>query len=95
LVTPLVSHGFHPPSLKKAAGIILDKPGKLSYDSPSSFCVIVVLHIFGKIPERIINGRLSCVPRVTGLLNPHESGPLAGLSVADACNTLTHEIRSL
>jgi len=37
LLSPLVSHGFHPPSLKRADGIVLDKPGKPSYHSLSSF----------------------------------------------------------
>jgi len=55
LLTPLVAHGFHPPALKLADGIVLDKPGKSSYDSPSSFHVIVLLQTFSKILERIMN----------------------------------------
>jgi len=43
LLDTLLAHGFHPPSLKKALGIVLDKPGKAAYDSPSSFRVIVLL----------------------------------------------------
>ena len=43
LLDPLLAHGFHPPSLKKALGIVLDKPGKPSSDSPSFFRVIVLL----------------------------------------------------
>jgi len=42
-----------------------------------------------------MKSRLSCVARVVGLLNPHQCRSLAGLSVADACNILTHEIRTL
>ena len=37
LLAPLVTYGSHPLSLKKADGIVLDKPGKPSYDSHSSF----------------------------------------------------------
>jgi len=70
LLGPLVAHGFHPPALKMADGIVLDKPGKPSYDSPSSFRVIVLLQTFSKILERIMNSRLSCVARVAGLLDP-------------------------
>jgi len=55
LLQPLVAYGFHPPTLKKADGIVLDKPGKPSYDSPSSFRVIVLLQTFSKILERIMN----------------------------------------
>jgi len=95
LLAPLVAYGFHPPALKMADGIVLDKPGKASYDSPSSFRVIVLLQTFSKILERIMNSRLSCVARVAGLLDPHQCGSLAGLSASDATTTLTHEVRTL
>ena len=95
ILPPLVAHRFHPPALKMAEGIVLDKPGKPSYDSPSSFRVIVLLQTFSKILERIMNSRLSCVARVAGLLNPHQCGSLAGLSTSDAITTLTHEVRTL
>jgi len=95
LLAPLVAHGFHPPALKMADGIVLDKPGKRSYDSPSSFRVIVLLQTCSKILERIMNSRQSCVARLAGLLNPHQCGSLAGLSASNATTTLTQEIRTL
>jgi len=95
LLSPLVAYGFHPPALKLADGIVLDKPGKPSYDSPSSFRVIVLLQTFSKILERIMNSRLSCVARVAGLLDPHQCGSLAGLSASDATTTLSHEVKTL
>jgi len=95
LLAPLLSHGFHPPSLKKADGIVLDKAGKPSCDLPSTFRLIVLVKPFPKILERIINGCLSCVALVAGVITPHQCGSIAGLSVADACNTLTLEIRTL
>ena len=95
LLAPLVAHCFHPPALKMGDGIVLDKPGKPSYDSPSSFGVIVLLQTISKILERIMNLRLSFVARLAGLLNPHQCGSLAGLSASDATTTLTHEIRTL
>ena len=95
LLALLVAYGFHPPALKIADGIVLEKPGKLSYDSPSSFRVIVLLQTFSKILERIINSRLSCVARVAGLLDPHQCGSLAGISASDATARLTHEVRTL
>jgi len=95
LLAPLIAHGFHPTTLKAADGIVLDKPGKPSYDSPSSVRVIVLLKTFSKILERIMNSRLSCVARVAGLLNSHQCGSLAGLSTSDATTTLTHEVRTL
>jgi len=95
LLAPLVSYGSHPLTLKRPDGIVLDKPGKPSYDSPSSFRVIVLLQTFSKILERIMNSRLSCVARAAGLLNPHQCGSLAGLSASDAVTTLTHEVKTL
>ena len=95
LLAPMVAHGFHPPALKMADGIVLDKPGKPSYDSPSFFRVIVLLQTFSKILERIMNSRLSCGARVAGRLNPHQCGSLAGLSASEAVTTLTHEVRTL
>jgi len=95
VLAPLVAHGFHPPALKMADGIVLDKPGKPSYDSPSSFRVIVLLQPVSKILERIMNSRLSCVAHIAGLLDPHQCGSLAGLSTSDATTTLTHEVKTL
>jgi len=95
LLAPLVTYGSHPLTLKRADGIVLDKPRKPSYDSPSSFRVIVLLQTFSKILERIMNSRLSCVALATGLLNPHQWGSLAGLSASDAVTTLTHEVKTL
>jgi len=95
LLAPLVTYGSHPLTLKRADGIVLDKLGKPSYDSPSSFPVIVLLQTFSKIIERIMHSRLSCVARATGLLNPHQCGSLAGLSASDAVTTLTHEVMTL
>ena len=95
LLAPLVTYGSHPLSLKKADGIVLHKPGKSSYNSPSSFRVIALLQTFSKILERIMNSRLSCKARATGLLNPHQCSSLAGLSASDAFTTLTHEVNTL
>jgi len=81
--------------LHSTDGIVLDKPGKQSNDSPSSFPLILLLQTFSKILERIMNLRLSCVARVAGLLNSHQCGSLAGLSASDATTTLTHEVRTL
>ena len=95
LLAPLVAYWSHPLTLKRADGIMLDKSGKPSYDSPSSFRVIVLLQTFSNILESIMTSRLSCVARAAGLLNPHQCGWLAGLSASDAVTTLTHVVRTL
>ena len=42
LPSPLVAFGYHPPSLKNANWIVLDKPGKAFSDAPASFPLIVL-----------------------------------------------------
>jgi len=95
LLAPLVAYGSHPLTLKMADGIVLDKPGNPSYNSPSSCRVIVLLQTFSKMLERIMNPRLSCMARATGRVNPHRCSLLAGLSASDAVTTLTHEVKTL
>ena len=63
LLAPLLRFGHHPSSLKKANGVVLDKPGKPSYNSPSSFRIIVLLQTISKILERIATSRLSALRR--------------------------------
>jgi len=75
---PLLAHEFHPPSLKKALGIVLDKPGKRSYDSPSSFRVIVLLRTLSKILGRVVASRLSAPAAICSLIHPLQCGSLPG-----------------
>ena len=94
-LAPLVSLGYHPASLKSSIGVVLDKPGKPSYESPSSFRIIVLIRTFSKILERIIAARLLAAARLKGLLHPNQCGSLPGLSTYDACLTLTTDVRTL
>ena len=43
LIAPLVAFGYHPPTLKHANGVVLEQPGKPSYNSPDSFRINVLL----------------------------------------------------
>ena len=95
MLSPLVTFGYHPPCLKHANGVILDKPGKPSYDTPASFRIIVLLKTVSKILERIMAVRLSELARKVGLLHPNQCGSLPRLSTSDACATLIHEVRTL
>ena len=47
-LSPMVTYGFHQPSLKKADGIVLDKPGKHSYNSLRPFGLS---YSFGPFPR--------------------------------------------
>ena len=95
LIESLLQYGHHPASLKKANGVVLDKPGKASYDSPASCRVIVLLETLSKIVERVTASRLSLLARSCGLLHPHQTGSLPSLSTFDATATLAHEVRLL
>jgi len=66
----------HPPSLKTALGIVLDKPGKPSYDSPSSFRVIFLLRRLSKILERVVTSRLSAQATTCSLIHHPQCGSL-------------------
>lgn len=55
----LVERGYHPRCLRAAEGVVLDKPGKASYDIPASYRVIVLLETLSKILERLLANRLS------------------------------------
>jgi len=95
LLSPLVAFGYHPPSLKTANGVVLDKPGKASNDSPVSFWIIVLLKTISKVLERVMTVRLSAVARSKGLLHHNQCGSLPGLSSSDTCLTLMHKVRTL
>ena len=95
LIGPLLQYGHHPSSLKRANGVVLNKPGKASYDSPASFGVIVLLETLSKIVEPVTASRLSLIARSCSLLHPHQTGSLPGLSTFDATTTLAHEVRLL
>ena len=95
LLAPLFRFGHHPSSLKKANGVVLDKPGKPSYDSPSSFRIIVLLQTVSKILERIAASRLSAVAHYVGLLNPNQCASLPSLPSFDAWAALVDIVRTL
>jgi len=95
LLSPLVAFGYHPPSLKTANRVVLDKPGNASYVSPASFRIIVLHKMMSKILERVMTVRLSATARSKALLHPNQCGSLPGLSSSDACLTLMHAVKTL
>jgi len=95
ILAPLVLLGYHPASLKSSNAVVLDKPAKPSYESPSSCRIIVLICTFSKILERIIAACLLTAARLRGLLHPNQCGSLPGLSTYDACLTPTNDVRTL
>jgi len=95
ILAPLVLLGYHPASLKSSNGVVLEKPGKPSDESRSSFRIIVLIRTISKILERIIAARLLAAARLRGLLHPNQCGSLPGLRTYDACLTLTNDVKTL
>jgi len=58
--------------MKKANGIVLDKPGKPDYCTPTSFRIIVLLETISKILKRLSALRLASAARSLGLLHPNQ-----------------------
>ena len=92
LLGPLVERGYHPWSLRSADGVVLDKPGKASYDTPASYRVIVLLETLSKILERLLANRLTLQARELGMPHPNQCGSLPGVSSFHAAATLAHEV---
>ena len=92
LLAPLVAFGYNHATLKHANGVVLDIPGKRSYNTPASFRIIVLLKTISKILVCILTVRFNTLARPAGLLHPNQCGSLPGLSTSDAVATLTHEV---
>ena len=95
ILAPLVLLGYQLASLKSSNSVVLDKPGKPSYESPSSFRIIVLIRTISKVLERIIAAQLLAAAGLKGLLHPNQCGSLPGLSTYNACLTLTNDVRTL
>ena len=94
ILSPLISLGYHPASLKVAKGVVLDKLGKPSYWSPS-FRIIVLLRMVSTILERIVATGLLLAAQSRGLIQPNQSGSLSGLRTYDTCLTLMNDVKTL
>jgi len=80
---------------KGSNGVVLDKPGKASYMSSSSFRIIVLIRTFSKVLATIIAAQLLTAVRLKGLLHPNQCCSLPGLSTYDACLTLSNDVKTL
>ena len=92
LIDPLVQREYHPATLKRAEGIVLDEPGKPSYDTLTAYRVMVLRETLSLVVERIIANRLAAQARELGLLHPNQCGFLPGISSFHAAVSLTHEV---
>ena len=71
LHSPLVAREYQPSSLRAGKGVVLDKPGKASYDTPASYRVIVLLETLSRILERLLDNPLSLQAWELDMLHPN------------------------
>jgi len=95
ILGPLLKFSYHPVSMNNANGIVLDKPGKASYDSRASFRVIVLLPTVSKILKRVVASLLSLIARSLNLVHHNQCGLLAAVSSFDAALSLVDTVRTL
>jgi len=93
LLSPFICLGYHPASLKGSNAIVLDKPWKPSYESPSLFRIIVLMPTFSKIVQRIFAACILQAARAKGLLHPNQCGSIPGLGKYDTCLTLSNDLK--
>jgi len=74
--------------------VIIPKPNKPSYDSPKSFCPIVLLNTLGKLIEKVIEERLQFHVVSNDFIHPSQLESLKFKSTTDMGIALTHIIRS-
>jgi len=79
ILSQLVSLGYDPASLKGSNGMVLDKPGKPSYESPASFGIIILIRTVSKVLEKILATHLLLAARSNRMLNLNQCNSLPGL----------------
>jgi len=88
-----INLGYWPNHFKKSTTIIIPKPNKLSYNSPKSFRLIVLLNMLGKLIKKVIRERIQFHIAANDFIYPSQLGRLKFKSTTDARVTLTHIIR--
>jgi hypothetical protein len=74
--------------------VVIPKPGKLLYDTPKSFCPIVLLNTLGKMFEKMLSNRLQFEAAKHGVLHPNQFRGVCQNSTEDAGCFLTHVVQA-
>ena len=72
--------------------IVIPKPNKASYDSPKTFCPIILFNTLGKLIKKVISNRLQFKSIASGFIYSNQLGGLRQQSTIDADIFLTHFI---
>ena len=92
LYKALIESGYHPKYWKKAIGVILRKQNRKA-TILKSYRVVSLLNCLGKVAEKIIATRLSCLAESTDLLDSNQMGGRRQKSAIDAVLSLVHDIQ--
>src|SRR6201999_3815314 len=74
--------------------VVTRKPGKPLYDTPKSFCPIVLLNTLGKLLEKMLSTRLQFKAAAHGVLHPNQIGGVHQNSTEDAGCFLMHVVHA-
>ena len=77
---------------KSTNSVVIPKPNKTLYNTPSSFQPIVLLNTTGKLVEKVISNRLQFHMTANSFLDPNQLGGIRQRSTTDAGIYLTHII---
>jgi hypothetical protein len=86
--------GHWPAEFKASTTMVIPKPGKLLYDTPKLFRLIVLLNTLGKMFEKILSNRLQFEAAGHGVLHPNQFGGVCQNSTKDAGCFLTHIVQA-
>ena len=94
IVDACIKLGHWPNHFKHLSMIIISKLNKPAYDSPKSFCPIVLLNTIGKLIEKVIAEHLQFHVVKNNFIHPSQLGSLKFKSTTNVGIMLTHIIWS-
>ena len=86
--------GFWPSHFKQSTSIIVPKPNKTHYDTPKSFCSIVLLNTLGKLIEKAISHCIQFQAVQSAFLYPNQLGGIIQRSTTNAGSFITYTIQA-
>jgi hypothetical protein len=94
LANTCLQSGHWPAEFKASTTVAIPKPGKLLYNTPKSFCPIVLLNTLGKMFEKMLSNRLQFEAAKHGVLHPNQFGGVCQNSTEDAGCFLNHLVQA-
>ena len=87
-----INLGYWSLHFKKSLTIIIPKPNKSLYNTPKTFCPIILLNMIGKLIEKVISNRLQVHSIASNFIYPNQLEGIEQHSTTDAGIFLTHLI---